>query len=206
MKKILKNIASAIARVISIIPESLFNNISSFQDYCYTGILESRFLSAGHENILRYPIKIIGGQYINLGNNVSIGKHSTLSAWSNYRGNLFNPLLYIDSNVNIGEFSHISTCNSIRIGKGVLIGRFVSIIDNSHGDNIDYSLPPEYRPLFSKGEIIIEENVWIGDKVTILSGVHIGKNTVVGANSVVTKSFPPNSLVAGTPAKLITKK
>ena len=55
----------------------------------------------------------------------------------------------------------------------------------------------------SKGEVEIGNNVWIGDKATILAGVVIGDNVIVAANSVVTKSVPSNTIVAGSPAKII---
>lgn len=64
-------------------------------------------------------------------------------------------------------------------------------------------LPPLFRPLFSKGPVIIGKNVWIGDKATILPGVTIGDGSIIGANSVVTKDVPAYSVVAGNPAKII---
>lgn len=57
--------------------------------------------------------------------------------------------------------------------------------------------------MVSKGPVIIEDNVWIGDKATILANVTIGKGAVVAANSVVTKDVPAYSVVAGIPAKVI---
>ena len=61
---------------------------------------------------------------------------------------------------------------------------------------------PEF---IGKGPVIIEDNVWIGDKATILSGVKIGKGAIVAANAVVTKDVPAYSVVAGNPAKIIRK-
>ena len=52
---------------------------------------------------------------------------------------------------------------------------------------------------------MIEDNVWIGDKVTILANVKIGHNSIIGANSVVTKDIPPYTVVGGIPAKVIQK-
>ena len=64
-------------------------------------------------------------------------------------------------------------------------------------------LPPLERNLNSIGKIIIGNNVWIGDKVTILANVTIGQGAVIAANSVITKSVPPYSVAAGNPAKII---
>ena len=55
------------------------------------------------------------------------------------------------------------------------------------------------------GDIVIEDNVWIGMESLILGGVTIGENSVVAARSVVTKDVPPNMLVAGVPAKIVKK-
>lgn len=95
------------------------------------------------------------------------------------------------------------------------IGHFCSIASNVHflcgGDhylNRALTFPIEKR-LFgideatSKGQIVVDDDVWIGTNALILSGVHIGKGAVVAAGSVVTKDVPPFAIVGGVPAKLI---
>ncbi|MST85779.1 hypothetical protein FYJ73_14080 [Prevotellaceae bacterium LKV-178-WT-2A] len=64
-------------------------------------------------------------------------------------------------------------------------------------------MQPSKRDLYIKGPVVIEDNVWIGDKASIHSGVTIGKGTIVACNAVVTKDVPPYSVVAGVPAKVI---
>ena len=87
----------------------------------------------------------------------------------------------------------------------VLLGRKVMVNDTSHGGFIreQLDIQPNLRPLCSKGPIVIEENVWIGEMVCILGNVHIGRGSVIGAGSVVTKDIPPYSLAVGCPAKII---
>lgn len=89
----------------------------------------------------------------------------------------------------------------------MLIGKWVSIVDNDHGftDKTSLFVSPLKRPLVSKGPITIGDNVWIGDKVTILSGVTIGNCAVIAANAVVTKDVPAYCVVAGNPAREIRR-
>ena len=62
---------------------------------------------------------------------------------------------------------------------------------------------PLKRELKEYGPLIIEDNVWIGYKVTIIGGITIGTGAIIGANSVVTKDIPPYSVAAGIPARVI---
>jgi acetyltransferase-like isoleucine patch superfamily enzyme len=87
------------------------------------------------------------------------------------------------------------------------MGKKITITDNAHGKSEpEYlSIPPTKRKLHSKGPVIIEDGVWIGDKVTILSGIRIGENSIIGANSLVTKDIDANCVFGGIPAKLIKR-
>jgi acetyltransferase-like isoleucine patch superfamily enzyme len=152
-------------------------------------------------------IQVIGGKYITIGQKTYIGKGSIISARDQYGDQRFSPSIKIGNQCGFGGSTHITAINKIVIGDGVLLGNFVIITDNAHGGGENFKdqllLPPIYRPLYSKGPVLIEDNVWIGDKATILSGVTIGKGAIVGANSVVTKDVPPRTVVAGSPAKII---
>lgn len=103
---------------------------------------------------------------------------------------------------------------SITIGDDVIISNSVHIYDNNNHPT-DPKLRLEmtqsgsfYGPLWawersSKAPVVIEDNVWIGERSTILKGVTIGKGSVIGCDSVVTKSIPPYSVACGNPAKVV---
>lgn len=154
----------------------------------------------------RSPINYLRGEkYFKIGIKSRFGKEVVLTAWDSYNEDSFTPQVIIGNNCNFGDYLHLTCINKIVIGDGVLTGRWVTITDNSHGlssEIVDDSLPIN-RNLYSKGPVIIGNNVWIGDKATVLSGVIIGKNSIIAANSVVTKNIPPNSVAAGNPAKII---
>ena len=163
--------------------------------------------SMGPGSVVVRPCLLQGGglKEIHIGANTRIQSHSVLESWAQFGNQVFTPSITIGNDCKIGEYFHITSCNRITIGNGLLTGRFVLITDNSHGSlSMDYSdTPPISRPLESKGEVVIGSNVWLGDKVTILAGVHIGDNVIVGANSVVTKDIPSNTVAVGIPAKVM---
>lgn len=152
----------------------------------------------GYLDIQGNPFKR-GLQGITLGKNLRIGNGSFVGCWTN------EARIILRDNVGVGSYSHITAVNRIEIESGVLLGKFVTITDNSHGSLLEgeREIPPADRSLYSKGPVIIGSNVWIGDKATILANVRIGKGTIVGANSVVTRDLPANCVAAGVPAKII---
>lgn len=88
------------------------------------------------------------------------------------------------------------------IGKDVMMGPNCFIHSRNHAfDRTD--IPMRLQGYKESKPIIIDDDVWIGRDVTIMVGRHISKGTIVAANSVVTKDFPPYSVIGGNPAKLI---
>ena len=105
---------------------------------------------------------------------------------------------------------------SILIGDRVLISHGVNIHDNnSHSisaskRHIHYmQITSTGHPLLlddiNCGEIVIEDDVWLGFNATILKGVKIGRGAIIGAGTIVTSDIPPYAIVAGTPARVIGK-
>jgi len=92
----------------------------------------------------------------------------------------------------------------VKIGKNCAIAANVSLITES-GPNMSElkDIPFIQKHYIKKGKILIEDNVWIGANVIVFPGVKIGKNSIVGAGSIVTKDVKPNTIVKGQPAKAI---
>lgn len=105
---------------------------------------------------------------------------------------------------------HIAAVNYIKIADDVLIGSNVLITDHLHGipgfdEPEAKDKHPALRDLNSRGGVTIGERVWIGDGVCILPGISIGVGAIIGANAVVTKSVESDSVVAGNPARVISR-
>ena len=119
-------------------------------------------------------------------------------------------IINFPENISIGErfslhqFSIIDATSEVVIGSNVAIGSHVLIITSSHNFN-DKNINIKDQGIHSE-KIEIGNNVWIGSRVTILKGVKIGKNSIIGANSLVNKDIPENVVAAGIPCKIIKER
>lgn len=148
------------------------------------------------------PFKIENGSKINIGESSYIGKNAWLAVYNTSKS---DSGIFIKNNVVIGNYSCITAVNKITINEGSLISEYFYTSDHSHGFDPLSDKNPVSQPLFSKGDVCIGKKCFIGYRVTILPGVCLGDNCVVGAHSVVTTSFPDHCMLAGVPAKLIKK-
>lgn len=170
-----------------------------------------RNFGVGKSTRILYPGGFVAGD------NVTIGDFSYINGQS-ARGVRIGNNCSIDRNLwlhcgetgffSMGDFSYIG-CNGvmggggggIQIGSNALIGQGVSIHSESHNFQIADQLIRTQGITYVG--IVIGDDVWIGSKTVILDGVKIESGAVVGAGSVVTRSIPAYSIVAGVPAKVI---
>lgn len=99
----------------------------------------------------------------------------------------------------------ISAKNRIHIARDVVFGPSVLVTDHLHAFE-DVTVPIAYQGITEGGTIRIEEGCWIGFGAAVICSqgeLTIGRNSVIGANSVVTRSIPPYSVVVGNPAKVV---
>lgn len=111
--------------------------------------------------------------------------------------------------VTLGDYSGIGVNAKIygtcHIGSRVMMGQDVTIITRNHSCG-RCDVPMMSQGFEEERPVVIDDDVWIGDKVTILPGVHVGKGSVLGAASVVTKDVAPYSVVGGNPAHVISMR
>ena len=159
------------------------------------------FRHFGEGSVIAYP-----GILQNPGN-ISIGEKTTIH--SNSRIQCFrqcdkNSSIIIGDRCFIGYFFTILNASSVSLGNDVLIASHVLISSENHGINPESDIQYMDQPLVTK-PVSIGDGCWIGEKVCILPGVSIGKKSIIGAGSVVTKSIPDYCIAAGNPAKVIKK-
>ena len=148
----------------------------------------------------------MGAKYMDIyGRNISIGDYPTivaspdnyvhLTTW-NLEGN--------EGEISIGKYClltpgvRIASASKITIGDGCMFANSAYVSDADwHG------IYDRATPVGKTSQIILEENVWIGDRAVVGKGVKIGKNSIVAAGSVVVKDVPENVIVGGNPSKII---
>lgn len=146
---------------------------------------------------------LAGKGTIRLGEGVRLsGKPSILF------GNRFRdrPELIIGDHTFIGHECSFRIADSVRIGRHCLLAGGVVIQDcDGHPLDAMHRRAGEPTPLDQIREVSIEDDVWIGGRATILKGVTIGARSIVAAGAIVTKSVPPDSIVAGNPARIVRR-
>jgi len=188
---------------------TLLNFVYSIMDKYKSNMVKKRVTLKGTDQVFS------SSTYIRLSdgsdkNDIVIGDHAMISGalTSENHGEI-----YLGSYVYLREDSRIGSVNSITIGDYTSIADYVVILDNNNHpvhpeDRLIKSASPrgsDYRKWRHSDSAPIEigRNVWIGSFARVCKGVKVGDNSIIAANAVVTKDVPPNTIVAGNPAKVV---
>lgn len=158
--------------------------------------------SLGTRSFVKLPRRLNGRKYIEIGENSCILSHSFVLAVSKYGEGSYSPCIRIGDGVYIGRYVYLAASDEITIADGCVLSEHVYITDLNHGFN-PAGGPIMRQALESKGPVRIGPNSFLGYRAVVMPGVTLGEWCIVGANSVVTRSFPSYSMVVGTPARLI---
>jgi acetyltransferase-like isoleucine patch superfamily enzyme len=133
---------------------------------------------------------------IDLGDRILIGRHCILSC--------NEATIRIGDSASIGPFCFFAAKGDIVVGANVSIGSGTHFMAGAHASD-DPDLPVSRQARIAAG-IVVEDNVWIGTGATILDGVTVGRNSIVGVDAVVNKDVPPWTIVFGNPARVVQKR
>jgi len=159
------------------------------------------FKGIGVKSVLKSPLKIDGSKRILIGNSVYIAYKTWLAAVPLTDSKKCE--LIIGDGCKIGNFNHIYSTGSVILEPNVLTADKVYISDNLHSYK-DIKIPIWQQPIKQIGNVVIGEGTWLGENVCVI-GASVGKQCVIGANSVVTKDIPDYCVAVGSPAKVIKR-
>lgn len=186
------------------IVNSIFNIPKRVLNRLKFEILKRKFRVFGTNSGIIKPFELMNPKNIIIGSDVRIGPGCSISTYNNHFQYKHSPIMMIGDRSKITGKARITCAQKIIIKEDVLIASGVYITDLNHGmdplDNVSYS----YQPLECR-DVFIDKGVWIGERVCILPGAHIGEKSIIGANSVVTGNIPPYCIAAGIPARVIKK-
>ena len=157
----------------------------------------------GKNTFVSHPFMFVNKKHVYFGDNVQVRDFARIEPVVKRGNQSFNPKIIFGNNVSIEQGLHLTCAEYVEIKANCVLSSYCMLTDISHEyGNVNESVLSQ--PLLVK-PTILDEGCFIGTGAKIMPGVHLGKHCVVGANAVVTKSFPDYSVIAGIPAVLIKK-
>jgi acetyltransferase-like isoleucine patch superfamily enzyme len=180
---------------------SLYRFWQRTQGKLFTLLIRGDFQKLGSRTVLRPPIRLGGVRFIEVGSRVFVGPNSWLEVIAEERPSK-GPAISIGDETAITGFCTITAVRNVVIEPKVLMARYVYIADHSHA-HASRLKPVKDQGLTKIAPVRICEGAWLGQSVVVCPGVTIGRNAVVGANSVVRSDVPDFCVAAGAPARVI---
>ena len=157
---------------------------------------------AGRDVRIDRPNHISSPQCISVGDRSWIAANALISPILEYAGRRYSPRVSIGRDVYIGPNLYLAAISSVVIEDECVLSEHVYINDCSHSFH-PHAAPIMTQPLVHGGDVRIGKGCFLGYRVAVLPGVELGPHCIVGIHSVVTRSFPSYSMLAGSPARLI---
>ncbi len=159
---------------------------------------------AGKDVRIDRPNRISVPKCISVGDRTWISTGALIAPILEYAGQKFSPQILIGRDVYIGSYLYLAAMGRVVIGDECVLSEQVYLNDSSHGFDPDAGLIMG-QPLVHGGDIHIGKGCFLGYRACVMPGVILGEHCVVGANAVVTKSFPAYSMLAGSPARPVKR-
>lgn len=176
--------------------------VRAFRVGCTRLLWGWRLNALGKRSILWRSLFVKNPRAIAIGSRVTIMSQFVLADLCPDRGEV--PKIVIGNGCTINFRFQCNAAQLVRIGRNVLIASNVLITDSDHVVEPG-GVPVSKNLKFVTQPVYVEDNCWLGQNAVILKGVIIGHDSIVGANTVVTKDVPPYSVVAGNPARMIKR-
>lgn len=167
----------------------------------FTFLCRGDFRQLGPRSSLALPIRLHGTEHIEIGTRVFVGPNSWLEVIAPDEPRS-QPAIRLGGGVSIAGFCTITSRRSVVIEANVLIARYAYISDHSHA-HAAHDRPIKDQGVTDVAPVRIREGAWLGQNVVVCPGVTIGRNAVIGANSVVKTDVPDFCVAVGAPARVV---
>lgn len=181
----------------------LYKLVRRVRDKFANFLIRGGFHHFGEKSVVSMPFRSGNEERISIGNGVFVGPSSWIQVVSDDCPGT-DPIIILEDDVSISGDCTITAVCRVTIRRGALIARFVHISDHSHAMG-DPLVPIKCQGLSKIAAVTIGEGAWLGHGVVICPGVSIGRNAVIGANSVVRDDVPDGCVAVGAPAIIVRR-